>query len=61
MVACLREGGLKSLYDDIISAVDDFLVQWDPRMATSMEKECGVQGDYVSWSAYELFSQPLHI
>ena len=34
----MYEGRLKSLYDDVISAVDDFFYQWDPSSATLMEK-----------------------
>ena len=64
------ESKLKSSYDDIISTVDDFLDQQNPRIATLMEEICGTQcGLYqkinliwsnsmrVSWSAYELFCQ----
>ena len=69
----LNKHGLKHLYDDIISAVDDFFNQWDPSTATAMKEVCGLQsGLYwkinhiwshsmrVSWLAYELFRQPLH-
>ena len=34
------QGELKSLYDDIISAVDDFFDQWDLSTATPMKEEC---------------------
>ena len=64
----MYEGRLKSLYDNVISAVD----QWDPSTATVMEEVCGAQRGLcwkinliwsysmkVSWSGYELFSKPL--
>ena len=41
------EGGLKSSYNDIRSAVDDIFDHWDPSTATLMEKVCGAQGSYV--------------
>ena len=40
-------GGLKSLYDDVISIVDDVFNQRDPSTATLMEKVCESQGDPV--------------
>ena len=33
---------LKSLYDEIISVVDDFFERWDPNTATPMEKVRGL-------------------
>ena len=39
------EGVQKSLYDDIISFVDDFFVQRDPSTATLMEEISGLQGE----------------
>ena len=38
------KGGLKSSYDEVISAVDDFFDQWDPRTMTPIEEVCGLQG-----------------
>ena len=38
-----EEGGLKSSYGDLISAVDDFLDQEDPSTATLMKEVCGPQ------------------
>ena len=62
---------LKSLLGDIISAVDYFLEQKDPSTATLMGEMCGLQRSLylkikffwsyymrVSWSTYELFSEP---
>ena len=48
----LYEGGrkvnrLKSSYDDVISAVDDFFDQWDPSIVTLMEEVCGLQGNNI--------------
>ena len=37
----------KSLYDDVIFAVDDFFDQWDPNTSTKTEEMCGMYGDYV--------------
>ena len=34
----MNEDGLKSSYEDAISAVDDFFYQWDPNTATLMEE-----------------------
>ena len=58
------------IHDEIISAVDDLLM--DLSTATLIKEVCGPQGKLywkinhicthsmtVSWSAYELFSQPL--
>ena len=39
--------GMKILYDDIISTVDDFFEKWDPSTATLIEKMCRPQKDYV--------------
>ena len=36
-------GGLKSSYEDVISAADDLLDQWDPKTARPMEEVCGPQ------------------
>ena len=68
------EDGLKCSYDNVISAVDIFFDQWDPRTSTPMEDMCGLQGWLcwkinlilshfmrVSWSAYEPFSRPLYV
>ena len=35
---------LKTSYDDVISAVDDFFEQWNPSTATPIEEECVPQG-----------------
>ena len=63
---CMYKSGLKSSYDDIISAVDDFFGQWDPNTATLTEELCGLQGGIlknkpiwshsmrVSWSVFFL-------
>ena len=40
-------GGLKSSYEHVIFAVDDFFYPWDPSTATLLEEVCGLQGDYV--------------
>ena len=37
------ESGLKSSYNDVISAAYDFFDQWDPSTATSLEEVCGLQ------------------
>ena len=35
---CMYKGGLKSSYDEVISAVDGlFFYQWDPSTATPIE------------------------
>ena len=62
---CMYESGLKSSFDDIISAVDDFFDQWDPSTVTLMEEIYVLHGAIcwkinhirsysirVSWSAY---------
>ena len=36
----IYEGGLKCLYNDIISAGDDFFERWDSSTATPMEEVC---------------------
>ena len=38
------KSGLKSLYDDITSAVDDFLDYWDPNTATPTKEVYRLQG-----------------
>ena len=39
-----KGGKLKSSYDDIISAIDDFFfVEWNPSNATLMKEMCGMQ------------------
>ena len=39
----LFESGLKSSYDDVISAVDDFFDQSDASTAMLMEEVCGMK------------------
>ena len=39
------EGRLKSSYDDVLSAVDNFLDQWDPSTAILIGVDC--KEDYV--------------
>ena len=41
------ESEMKSSHDDVLSAVPEFLDQWDPSTATSTEKVCRLQEDYV--------------
>ena len=46
---CVRlhiEGGLKSSYGDIISAVADFFDQWDQSTATLKVDVCGHKENY---------------
>ena len=66
----LYKGGLKSLYDNVISVVDDFFDQWDPSAATQIKVVCGLQGKInliwslsmrISWLAYEFFCWLLYI
>ena len=58
----MYKGGVKSLYDDVISVVDNIFYQWDTSTVTLIKK-CV---DHIwshsirAWSAYELFSQPLY-
>ncbi len=40
----LYKGWLKSSYEEIISAVDDFFDQWDPNTVTLMQEVCEPQG-----------------
>ena len=40
----IYEGRLKNLYDDVISAVNDFVNQWVPNTATVMEELCVLKG-----------------
>ena len=47
--------GLKSSYDDVISAVDDFFDQWDPSSATQLEEVYRLHRGLCQ-SAFELFS-----
>ena len=42
-IAFEYEARLKSSYDDIISAIDDFFDQWDQSTATPIEKVSGQQ------------------
>ena len=42
---CRQEDRLKSSYNDVISAVNNFLYQWDPRTVMWMEEMCGPQGE----------------
>ena len=42
-VKYMYKDGLKSSYDDLVSAVDIF-DQWNPSTATLMEEVCGLQG-----------------
>ena len=64
------EGGLKSSYEDAISAVDGFSDPRESSMAKSMEEVCGQEGGLcwkinliwlhsirLSWSDNELFSR----
>ena len=44
----MYEGGLKSSYDDVMSAANDFLDQWNPSTAILMEDVCGQQKG-LSW------------
>ena len=39
---CLYESRVKSSYDDVISAVDNFFDLWDPSTATLMEDMWGL-------------------
>ena len=39
MMVVWKVYGLKSLYDEVIYAVDDFWGQWVPTTATPMKKE----------------------
>ena len=39
------DGGLKSTYDDVISAVDNYFDQWDPSTATPIVEVCRLLGE----------------
>ena len=67
----LQSTRLKSSYDGVIATINDFSDQWAPSTAAPMEKLCEPQEGlgwkinliwshsmWISWSAYELFSQP---
>ena len=41
---------LKSLYDDVRSAVIEFFYQWDPSNVAPIEEVCDRNGDYVEKS-----------
>ena len=40
---CIYEGRLKILYNDVISATEDFFDQWHPSTVTPMEEACRLQ------------------
>ena len=37
---CMYKDWLKNSYHDVISAIDDFIDQWNPSTATLMEEVC---------------------
>ena len=38
---------MKGLYDEVISAIVDFIDEWDLSTTTSMEDVCGSQAYYI--------------